>query len=281
MPIQSVERTAAPDDIFAILKRDGVVIIRELIDRAVMQDVMGRVAPRLAERKTGGGEFFGYRKRAIGALFSLGPELAQLPLNPTVQSLADQVLGPTCNTYQLHATGAIQVWGGGQNQPLHRELDAYTPFIKLNPDDPEHILFFMFAGSDFTAENGATRLVPGSHRWPADRRATEAEVAQAAMPQGSVVVWLGKTLHGLGTNATDRPRTGLFFSFSVGWLRQEENQYLAVPVDIAKDLPERLQQLLGYQAHGTFLGWVDGRQSTLQTRPTALDLFEDVEGVGY
>ncbi len=281
MPIQSVARTAAPDDILAILDHDGVVIIRELIDRTTMQAVIGQVAPRLAERKTGGGEFFGYRKRSIGALFSHGPALAQIPLNPTVQALADRVLSPSCNTYQVHATGAIQVWGGGQNQPLHREIDAYTPFIQPSPDTPEYILFFMFAGTDFTAENGATRLVPGSHRWPADRRAAEGEVCQAVMPQGSAVVWLGKTLHGLGTNTTASPRTGLFFSFSVGWLRQEENQYLAVPVDIAKELPERLQQLLGYRAHGTFLGWVDGRDSTLQTRETPLEMFEDVEGVEY
>ena len=213
--------------------------------------------------------------------FPTDRELSQLPLNPVVQSVADNILGPTCNTYQLHATGAIQVWGGGKNQPLHRELDAYQPFIKPNPDDPEYILFFMFAGSDFSAENGATRLVPGSHRWPSDQQAKEEEVAQADMPQGSVVVWLGKTLHGLGTNTTDTPRTGIFFSFSVGWLRQEENQYLAVPVDVAQQLPERMQQLLGYRAHGTFLGWVDGRDSTLQTRETPLEMFEDVEGVGY
>ena len=81
MPIQSVERTAAPDDILATLERDGVVIIRELIDRTTMQGLMGKIEPRLAERKTGGGKFFGYRKRSIGALFSHGPELSQLPLN--------------------------------------------------------------------------------------------------------------------------------------------------------------------------------------------------------
>ena len=114
MPIQSVEHTATPDDILAILERDGVVIIRELIDQTSMQAIMGKIEPRLAERKTGGGQFFGYRKRSIGSLFAHGPELSQLPLDPTVQALADQVLGPTCNTYQLHATGAIQVWGGGQ-----------------------------------------------------------------------------------------------------------------------------------------------------------------------
>ena len=67
----------------------------------------------------------------------------------------------------------------------------------------------------------------------------------------------------------------------MGWLRQEENQYLAVPVDVAKELPERLQQLLGYRAHDTFLGWVDGRDSELQTRETPLEMFEDVEGVTY
>lgn len=279
MPIQSVDRHTDVNDILTTLRQDGVVIIRELINQADMQGMVATIEPKLAERKTGGGEFFGYRKRSIGALFSHGLEFSQLPLNPVVQSLADNILGPTCKSYQLHATGSIQVWKGGQNQPLHRELDAYQPFIKPNPDDPEYILFFMFAGSDFSAKNGATRLVPGSHRWRSNRHATEEEVAQAEMPQGSAVVWLGKTLHGLGTNTTDTPRTGIFFSFSVGWLRQEENQYLAVPLEVAEELPERLQQLLGYRAHDTFLGWVDGRDSKLQTRETPLEMFEDVEGV--
>ena len=114
-----------------------------------------------------------------------------------------------------------------------------------------------WAGTDFTLENGATRVVPGSHRWPKGREAEEHEVAQAAMPKGSVVFWLGGTLHGAGASRCTLPRTGFILTLVVNWLVAEENQYLTVPPPIALTLPERTQQLLGYRSSSS-LGWVAG-----------------------
>jgi ectoine hydroxylase-related dioxygenase (phytanoyl-CoA dioxygenase family) len=111
---------------------------------------------------------------------------------------------------------------------------------------------------DFTRDNGATRVVPGSHRWP-DRQLTPAEqmahpvapeqVTCAEMPAGSAVVYLGGTIHGGGSNITDTPRRGAHLSYCLGWLRTEENNYLAVPPGVAATLPRLAQELLGYAVH--------------------------------
>jgi ectoine hydroxylase-related dioxygenase (phytanoyl-CoA dioxygenase family) len=101
--------------------------------------------------------------------------------------------------------------------------------------------------------------VPGSHRWPDDRRADEREAVPATMPAGSLLVYLGGLWHGGGANATDRPRPGLLLEYVVSWLRPQETQLVAVPPDVARALPQRLQELLGYNVFPPFLGYVDGR----------------------
>ena len=124
----------------------------------------------------------------------------------------------------------------------------------------------MIALEDFRAENGATRVAPGSHRWAPDRQAEPHEIADAVMPPGAAVIYLGSTIHGAGSNTTaDRRRRGMHVSYVVGWLRTEENQYLSVPVDVVRTLPRRAQELLGWAAHdalaagGGYLGTVDLR----------------------
>ena len=186
-------------------------------------------------------------------------EFTDLLIDPVVQGLADEILLPACNAYQVHATSCGQVLGGGTHQPLHRADDIYEPFLPYEPDGPCRILSFIWAGTDFTADNGATRLAPGSHRWPRERQASDSDLTQAIMPRGSMVVWLGGTLHGLSASNVDVPRTSIFTSFSVGWLRQEENQYLTVPPEVTEKLPLRAQQLLGYRVFGSALGFVEGR----------------------
>jgi ectoine hydroxylase-related dioxygenase (phytanoyl-CoA dioxygenase family) len=115
----------------------------------------------------------------------------------------------------------------------------------------------MWAISDFTELNGGTHLVPGSHRWPADRTARDDEVAIAEMPAGSVLMWMGGTLHGAGANrSVDDWRSGIFLSYSLGWLRQEENQYLDVPLHVARTLPKQVRDLVGYKMH-LALGYTD------------------------
>jgi ectoine hydroxylase-related dioxygenase (phytanoyl-CoA dioxygenase family) len=108
----------------------------------------------------------------------------------------------------------------------------------------------MVALSDFRRESGATRVVPGSHRWPAERWPEPDEIADAEMPAGSAVLYLGSTMHGGGANATaDEWRFGLHVSYVLGWLRTEENNYLAVPPAVAATLPRAAQEVLGYAVH--------------------------------
>jgi ectoine hydroxylase-related dioxygenase (phytanoyl-CoA dioxygenase family) len=122
----------------------------------------------------------------------------------------------------------------------------------------------VIALADFTADVGATVVVPGSHRWERDRRPKREEFACAEMPAGSAVVYLGSTIHAGGRNRTeDRWRRGMHMSFVVGWLRTEENNYLSAPPAVARTLPRRSQELLGYAVHdaiavgGGYLGAVD------------------------
>ena len=116
----------------------------------------------------------------------------------------------------------------------------------------------MWALSDFTADNGGTQLVPGSHQWPDDRTPHAHEVINAEMSAGSVLIYLGGTLHGGGENVSATARTGLALQYSLGWLRQEENQYLAHPPEVAKNFSETLRRLIGYNYGGSYLGFVNG-----------------------
>jgi ectoine hydroxylase-related dioxygenase (phytanoyl-CoA dioxygenase family) len=120
------------------------------------------------------------------------------------------------------------------------------------------VIATMWAMSDFTHSNGATLLVPGSHRWQTGRQATPDEVAQADMPEGSVMIWLGGTLHAAGGNSSNEWRYGIILSYSLGWLRQEENQYLSLPPALAKNVSDEVRELVGYPMHGS-LGFYDPR----------------------
>ena len=121
----------------------------------------------------------------------------------------------------------------------------------------------MIALVDFTRELGATVVAPGSHRWERARQPEPDELAYAEMPAGSAVLYLGSTIHAGGKNSTDRWRRAMHMSYVVGWLRTEDNNYLSTPPDIARTLPRRSQELLGYAAHdaiahgGGYLGTVD------------------------
>ncbi len=169
----------------------------------------------------------------------------------------DPAAGPNCHHYHLGASVMLEVHPGGEHQMLHRENGIYQPYIEALPMH-EFILSVMWAGTRFGRDNGATRLVPGSHRWPETRIAEEHEIASAEMPKGSAVFWLSRTLHGAGKSTTPGGRTGFFHSMIPNWFRQEENQYLAVPPETARRLSEPALQLIGYRASRA-VGWVKGR----------------------
>jgi ectoine hydroxylase-related dioxygenase (phytanoyl-CoA dioxygenase family) len=183
--------------------------------------------------------------------------------------LCDRILAPACARYQLNIGHLLQRGPGSEEQFLHRDELVWSDVPK---PAPELQLATVIAFVDFTRENGATRVVPGSHRWP-DRQlsATEQfltrapepdEIAYAEMSAGSAVVYTGGTIHGGGANVTDVARRGAHLSYCLGWLRTEENNYLSTPPEIAATLPRMAQELLGYAVHdsiprgGGYLGMV-------------------------
>ena len=290
--------TDPADDVAESLRRDGAAVVRELVAPDIADAIAARVVPELRAREPGGESFFGAPTRGIGDIFVHAPEIAKhlllhetfleiadailLPQAPMAARAAqarpsetweegldaafedylemkprDPVLGPNCHHYRLKISGARQVCAGEAHQFLHREMDTFRPFLEHDPETPERALAIVWALTDFTLENGATRLVPGSHRWPRERAAEEHEVARAVMPKGSAALWTGKTLHGLAASR-DESRTSVTFVFMVDWLTTEENQFFAVPPEVARDLPERAQQLIGYRASPA-LGWVTDR----------------------
>jgi ectoine hydroxylase-related dioxygenase (phytanoyl-CoA dioxygenase family) len=178
--------------------------------------------------------------------------------------VADALLLPNCARYQLNIASILDRGPGAEAQLLHRDEEVW---VHLPTPRPIVQVASVWALVDMTRENGATRVVPGSHhdeeRW---RTVTDEEIAHAEMQAGSAVIYLGSTLHGGGANTTaDQWRRAFHFSFCLGWLRTEENNYLGTPPSIAKHLPRAAQELLGYAAHdaienlGGYLGVLHGR----------------------
>ena len=169
-------------------------------------------------------------------------------------AVADRVLLPNCARYQLNIAGVIQIEPGESAQALHRDTMIY-PF---RHPCPSILMAIIWAITDFTAANGGTRIAPGSHLWEQDREPFKDEIISVEMPAGSLLIYLGGVWHGGGDNRSNSNRTALAMQYSVGWLRQEENQYLSHPPEVARDYPEELQRLIGYDFGGPFLGFVEG-----------------------
>ena len=257
--IQSIDRNTSADDAMAILEKDGVVIYKNLVDDAVMDQVQAELDSYIERSYDGEGEFWGYKTKRFGALVAKSRTFAvECAPNPQILGVMDQLLGPRCENgqYQLHVTMLVHIGPNESPQIMHRD-DGLLPFKQPGP---QILCNTMWALTDFTEENGATNVIPGSHKWPDGRTPQPSdEVVQAAMPKGSCLIYVGSVWHGGGENHTNAYRTGIISGYSVGWVRQEENMYLAVPPEIAKELPENVQHLIGYKIYGGFLGWVEGQ----------------------
>ena len=235
------------DQIYAALAEAGCLVMRDLVS----PEEISAVRVELAEYESSvlisqdkPDDFYPGNTRRLVALMSRSPTVRKLMMHPVVQELCDRHLLPNCNKYHLNVSGALEVGPGARDQILHREEDLF-PYFPL--PRPNLILATMWAMTDFTADNGGTQLVPGSHRWEAGRTAEPDEVARAEMPAGSVLVWLGGTLHGAGANVTENAwRRGIILTYALGWLRQEENQHVSIPLADAMALPEEIQSRIGF-----------------------------------
>jgi ectoine hydroxylase-related dioxygenase (phytanoyl-CoA dioxygenase family) len=238
--------------IVADLDRDGFAVVESLLSAADAAAVRAGLRDVLDRTPTGRNDFEGYLTRRIYALFAKTRAFDPLAIHPLLLQVLDQVLGPS---YQLSAPTGIEIGPGEKAQMLHTD-DGIYPLPRPHADV---VLNTMWALDDFTAANGATRVVPGSHRWTDRQPVDPDDTVTVEMPAGSVLFILGSLWHGGGANRTDRARLGVLLEYAAGWLRPQENHVLAVPPTVMRTLDPRLQELLGYGIHPPFVGYVDGR----------------------
>lgn len=255
MPIVSFPKGSETGEIVQALGRDGAVIVENWITDDAADRVAAELRPKFEEwGRYQFNDFNGYKTLRINSILKFAPAVADLVEHPQLLEIADAILLPFCLAYRLGSLTGIEILPGETEQRLHCDGQIYP----MRMPGVEWQISVNWALDNFTTENGATCVVPGSHRWLEPREPVAEETTQAVMPKGSGLVYLGSTLHGGGANRSEEARMGLVNTYALGWLRQEENLYTKIPRSIAKSYSKRVQQLIGYQKHGTKLGWFGG-----------------------
>ena len=239
------------DEVVCALEADGYALVEDVWPAAEVAEARAELERLLETTPLGRDDFEGRRTRRVYALFAKTRALDGAATNALVGDVLERVIGP----HQLSAPTAIDIGPGETAQPLHPD-DAIYPLPRPHP---ELVVNVMWPLQDFTEGNGATRIVPGSHRWGAELPDPDTATIAAELSVGSILLYLGSLWHGGGANHTDTSRLGVVLHYGASWLRPVETHVLAVPPDVARDLPARLQELLGYNVYPPFLGYVDGR----------------------
>jgi len=243
------------EEIHEVLIRDGCLVIDNLISLETVEAIQSEMAPFVEATPLGETAFDGFQTRRSGSLIARSPSSHDVIMAPLVLAMADRALAHATN-YQLHCTQIIEVGPGSAPQVIHRDQWAFDMFPF--PSGFDSTFSTMWAISDFTADNGATRVIPGSHILEDKLAFKPEDTVPAEMSAGSVLLYTGSTYHGAGPNTSEKKRTGMIVHYSLAWLRQEENQYLGVPQEVLDQLPENLLRLMGYQNAAYSLGFIDG-----------------------
>ena len=252
--IEYFQPEAHTRDVVTALRRDGAAIVLNQVSTDVVDAVLADFRGPFDEYgRITESDFNGYKTLRISSVLGVSLNAGALVAHPRVMEVADAILLPHCLNYRVGSLTAIEIYPGEDGQFMHVDDGIYP--IRL--PGVQFQISAMWALNDFTAENGATRVVPGSHLNPSLTRSLAKfkrehdGTVQAAMPKGSVLFYLGSTLHGGGANRSDKPRAGLVNTYALGWLRQEENQILNVPREVADRHSQTVRNLMGYASHGT------------------------------
>jgi ectoine hydroxylase-related dioxygenase (phytanoyl-CoA dioxygenase family) len=244
---------SGPPDLAEAIRRDGYVVARDLISPREVREIKDSLAPWLQERHFGRNDFEGFRSERVYALLAKSPAIARIVDHPTVLAVCDRLLQ---KHYRLSACLAIQVHPGETLQGWHSD-DAYVAIPR-----PRAMVGVsaIWAFDDFTEQNGAIEVIPGSHLWGADESAApdDARAVKVVMPAGSAVLFAGTLVHRGGAHRNNATRLGITPQYCEPWVRQIENMALAVPLELARGYSERIQELLGYDVLEPFIGYVDG-----------------------
>ena len=252
MALTTLTAHATVAEVVQQLRQDGALIIKDLISPELVDQLTTEVRPYIDTTPVGRDEFTGKGTKRTGALAARSATCRDLILNPLMLQSANEFLKPFTRRIILHLTQTIEIGPGGAAQQIHRDRYAWGHYL---PKEIEPQFNTIWALTDFTAENGATQCVPGSQIWDWSQKHTEDQICHAEMTKGSVFIYSGSVLHGGGANESDGTRLGLNLTYCLGWLRQEENQYLSCPPIIAKNFDPDLQDLLGYTQGEYALGY--------------------------
>ena len=245
------------DDLIDLLEQDGAAIVDGFVSdiwlaefNAAVQTSVDHYTP-YDYGEPEAEEFLGRQTVRLNGLMNKAPNYIDLISDERLLTVMDHFLGPQCGQYRLNSSEVIEIHGGETAQELHWD-DVIWPAHFWAPDK---LLQFnvMVAATDFTENNGATQVVPGSHRWDHSTREAKAEeVTLATMKAGSAVFIPGKTLHGGGTNTDGTKRRAIVASYVLGWLRTQENHFLHTSVEQSKTWPQRVRELLGYDLYAHY-----------------------------
>ncbi len=255
--------TADADALRRALDEAGCCVLERLVDESVMAAIADELHAHRAAASVGASDFEGHRTRRTGAPLPRSATFRSIAMHPAIMAAGDHVLGHA-TTWRFSAAEYIEIGPGESAQRLHR--DAWKYDMVDFPCEVE--LNGMWAVTEFVAANGATRVVPGSHRWPHDARPDPSSTVAAEMPAGSLFVYTGSVFHGGGANDSDGRRAGLSLQHAVGWLTQSTNQFLECPPAEVTDWSDDLLRFIGYAKTGNGLGyWRDSEDPLAAVHP--------------
>jgi len=249
--LQHLPGDAESSAIVTAVQQDGAVILDDVLSEGFIAALREETDPYMEHTSNGEDHFAGHHTTRTGGLLVRSEKCRELIENQTILNPCNEFLAPYCERVQLHLTQIIRIRPGETAQTIHRDRWAWGKHLShLEPQ-----FNTIWAITDFTSENGATQVVPGSTQWPDDQEIKPEQITQAKMKAGSVLVYSGSVFHGGGANSSDQDRIGINITYALGWLRQEENQYLSCPPELAKDLSPTLQGLAGYAMGQYALGY--------------------------
>ncbi len=241
------------------LKADGYCIIPDALPVETLGALNEDLDARFAATPFCEGGFYGPRTKRFGSLLKRSAVAADFIQHPLILGIAQKLLGPWCDRFNLNLSQGIEIHPGAPAQFPHRDQDMWQG----DKGRIEYLINVMWPLTDFTAENGATRIWPGSHTAVALDMAPIEKPVVAEMPPGSVLLFLGSTLHAAGGNYARSIRRGLIVSYCLGWLKPFENQWLCYPPEIARTFSPELAELIGYSQHRPNLGNYEGQSPAI------------------
>jgi ectoine hydroxylase-related dioxygenase (phytanoyl-CoA dioxygenase family) len=234
-------------------ERDGYAILEGALDRAALDEIVAALAPHEARRPMGRNAFEGQKSQRVYSLAAKGDVFHRVAEHPDVIALLDRVLLPN---YLLSTFQSIRLHPGEVEQAWHTD-DAF--YLVPRPHHLPLAVSVIWAIEDFTVDNGATEVIPGSHLWGQDHPDTrDIEPVPAAMPAGSAIVFDASLWHRGGSNRSSGTRLALSPQYCQPFLRPQESQLLIVPPDAARACSDRMRSMLGYSIFPPFMGQVDG-----------------------